>query len=322
MTSVRFGVVVTSVGRRDALERLLASIAANAYDDLSVVVALQQTPSALAPELLRIAEYLNLRLRVVPSGGGAARGRNEGFNALDFDADYLLFPNDTTEYGSGFFRDLSVRLLNSQAHLAAFTIVDHSGPKFRLPSPGSLLSPKNAWSIILPGLVISREAFVALDGFDPMLGTGSPTPWQSGEETDLVLRFLRQYGTAVDWLPDLEAMTRHDAAGLSRVERRQKLRRYGRGFGRVTQRQGYGPLFKLRILAAAASFGLRHGAPYELLDGWWVMRGRMEGLISKHESEGSGGSAPRRITLTSAEISGREEFHRSKPGNDADSGSD
>ena len=78
------------------------------------------------------------------------------------------------------------------------------------------------------GLLMRRSVFDEVGGFDPDLGTAAPTPWQAGEATDLLLRMAERrpdLASGFAWLPsDVTVGGIADPSGLSRRERRRKLR--------------------------------------------------------------------------------------------------
>lgn len=81
---------------------------------------------------------------------------------------------------------------------------------------------------------------------------GAQTPFQSGEEVDLILRVIRA-GAVVRYVPDLRIHHDQVAAvfGAAQIER---ARRYAPGFGRVLRLHDYG-LGYLAYRLARTCFG-------------------------------------------------------------------
>jgi hypothetical protein len=273
-----FGIVVTTIGRVSPLEALLDSLLAQTSRPRSVAVCVQGNLADIQHMLLRRDDLAPLGVVVTTSDRGASLGRNVAARALDHTAEYLLFPNDTTIYPPDFLADLASRIGTSRA--GCVTVVDEQGPKFTLPD--DRLSRDNAWNVILPGLVVRADVFDELGGFDEELGTGAATPWQSGEETDIVLRLLEQDRDAEFlWMGELSVGGISDSLALSMAERRRKLRGYGRGLGRVLVLHHYPVKNRARVLLGGLVFGLRHRAGFCPSDGWWVFLGRAEGLAGR-----------------------------------------
>ncbi len=273
---VSFGIVVSTLGRVDYLERLLLSIVDQEYDGCIVAICVQKNLADVEAMLERL-DLLGLDVRLTTSPMGASRGRNVAASLIGRAADYLLFPNDTSRLTPGLLRGIADALAGEDA--GAVTVLDEYGPKFVLPDRRTPLDPENVWQVILPGMLMRREVFEDLGGFDEELGTGATTPWQSGEETDILLRCLRAYGSRFAWLGDLVMDGIADSRGLTDDERRRKLRGYGRGYGRILSIHSYPTGRRLRAIVGGFSFGIRHTDQFRPLDGMWVGLGRVEGIL-------------------------------------------
>lgn len=279
---MNLGLVVSTLGRVEPLRRLLESLHGQlASDDRVVLVAQDRRADVEAIA----AEFGRRGAAVVVTGSarGAALGRNVGVAALEPGERLLLFPNDTTWFPEGSIATL--RAIAPDVQVGALTVVDEHGPKFVLPPAGTPLDRWNVWSVIEMGLVIRRTVFDRLGGFDPDLGTGASTPWQAGEATDLLLRLMvarPDLARSFDWFPhDVAVGGIGDPTGLSRSERRRKLRAYGRGLGRVVVRHRYPWWWRFAFLFGGLAFGLRHRATNTIVDGWWVFLGRAEGMLGR-----------------------------------------
>ena len=247
-------------------------------DDALVVVAQRNLPEvqALAAEF----GSSTFRISVTTSPPGASRGRNAGVAALpDGPGRLLNFPNDTTWFPPATLDRL--RSLPNGLRAGALTVVDENGPKFMLPAPGTALDQRTVWTVIEMGILIRRDVFDALGGFDPEIGTGAPTPWQAGEATDLLLTLLRaEPDIDFAWQPGtLFVGGIADPSGLTSAERRRKLRGYGRGLGRLVTRWRYPLWWRFAFLGGGLFFGLRNHSTNKPADGWWVFLGRLEGML-------------------------------------------
>jgi glycosyltransferase involved in cell wall biosynthesis len=276
---VKIALVVATLGRLESLRKLLESLSSQTTGNDRLVIVAQDEKSAV-DDLAESFRADTFRITVIDSARGASLGRNVGVAELPDDEDFLLvFPNDTTWFPEGTLDAL--RALPGDFTAGALTVVDENGPKFRLSPPGTPLDRWNVWSVIEMGLLMRRAVFDTLGGFDATIGTGAATPWQAGEATDLLLRFSAVHPDATfAWLaPDIRVGGIADARDLTAAERRRKLRRYGRGLGRLVQRHRYPLWWRVVFVGGGLAFGLRHRATNKVADGWWVFTGRLEGIL-------------------------------------------
>lgn len=279
---VNLGLVVSTLGRIDPLRRLLDSLDGQLLPGDRVVIVAQARLTEVEALALDYAQR-GLDVIVTTSARGASIGRNTGVEALGEGERLLSFPNDTTWYPPGALDAIRERADDVEA--GALTVRDEHGPKFALPDAGTALDRWNVWSVIEMGIVMRKSTFEELGGFDPSIGTGAASPWQAGEGTDLLLR-LRSSDPALAsrfvWLPpEIWIGGVADAHGLPRTARRHKLRAYGRGLGRIVTRWRYPAWWRFAFVGGGLAFGLRHRPDYELLDGWWVFLGRLEGAMGR-----------------------------------------
>ena len=264
--------VVATLGRVEALKRLLTSVAPQLRADDTVVVVAQ----AALEEITALAQEVDTAANIlcVPSERGATRGRNTGV-AATARGSFLIFPNDTT-----WFPDGSIEAIRANAgqDVLVYTVRDDAGPKFSFPERSEPLNYRNVWDVIEPGFGIRRAAFEAIDGFDPLIGTGAPSPWQAGEVADLLYRWQLHSGNApIQWAPAIEVGGITDSAGLADSERRRKLRAYGRGCGRVMSRYRAPLWFRAAYVVAGLFVAVKRPGLYRLSDGWFAAIGRCEG---------------------------------------------
>jgi hypothetical protein len=274
--------IVSTLGRISHLRRLLNSLNGQIQSGDNLIVVAQDHVDSV--ESL-CAEFPDLPLRVVESRRGLSLGRNTGALLLEDTDSVLQFPNDSSYFPDNTISRLRVAVSIPDFRAGCMTVLDEHGPKFILPPPGTPLDRVSVWRALEAGLVVSHSCFEALGGFDTQMGSGAPTPWQSGEGTDFLLRALRRWPVLQNtflWLPsDISIFGVSEGYGLNIRERRRKIRAYGRGLGWVARSHHYPLNWKLKRLAGGAIIGLRRPSEYKLLDGFWAFGGRLEGMCGK-----------------------------------------
>lgn len=271
------GLAVTTVGR-PRLAELLRSAARGRRLPAVVAVANQ----AGRPLDLPLSE-LPFEVRVVASEGGASRGRNDAVAALGQGIDVLGFPNDDSALEVDTLA-LVVSVWSDAAPPAAVAGSLHEGgtPRYVLPDAGTALDRRTVWLAIEPSMFISLDAFRAVGGFRADIGTGSPSPWQSGEGTDLLLRVLER-GDQVVSRPDVRVLGPGERRALPPRQFVSKHRGYARGTGFVHRVHDYPAWLRLRLVLAPLVVAARHDDDLRLSLRLALARslGRLEGLAGR-----------------------------------------
>ena len=281
--TIRLSLVVTTLGRLDALRTLLGSLDGQLRDGDDLVLVAQgevDRVRALAAEFAGV-----LPITVAESGRGATRGRNAGVESLPGGDTVLAFPNDTSVYPPGTLEAVRREIAAAGAGFLYGRMASHDerGPKSALPDPGTPLDRVNLWTVIEMGLLIRRRLFDEIGGFSLDFGPGQPTPWQAGEAADLLLRALAAHpelAREFRWLPRrIHVGGISTGFGLDGAGRRRKLRSYGRGTAQVLARHPYPWWWRSAYVGAGLVFGLRNPRPIRAADGWWMFLGRLEGSL-------------------------------------------
>jgi GT2 family glycosyltransferase len=120
-----------------------------------------------------------------------------------------------------------------------------SGPRW-IPKQGWIRKNKVFRQAISYGLFFRAGLIRQVGAFDESLGIGSESSWQSGEETDYVLRALAQ-GFRIFYCPSLYSFHREGQQDESHFRKQAK---YAVGGGRVVRLHSFSWRFKVKFLAA------------------------------------------------------------------------
>ncbi|TDN88389.1 glycosyltransferase family A protein [Microbacterium sp. BK668] len=290
------GFVVTTLGRLEALEALLASLDGQLREGDHVVLVAQGRPDEVAALAADFRDR-GLPVTATRSERGASKGRNTGVAALPPGDFVVNFPNDNTVFPAGVVSKLHDAVDHADFLAGGFTSWDERGPKTELPPAGTELDIWNVWAVIEMGILLRRSLFDEIGGFDEAIGPGAPSPWQVAEGTDLLLRALEkrpELARRFAWLPhDVYVEGISTAFGLTRQERRRKMRAYGRGTGHAMSVHRYPWWWRAAFTLAGLLYGVRNPRPITLGDGWPMFVGRLEGALGRTFGQRSMVSATR-----------------------------
>lgn len=244
--------VVATIGRVVELERLMTSLAALRDPALQVVVVDQNMDDRLETLFTRFG--CDLWLEHLRSERGLSHARNVGLRRVS--GDIVAFPDDDCWYPRGVVQGVREYFYSHPAaDGVAGRAVDETGGDVggRWLRGGGPITRSKIWrQAISYTIFLKRDLTEAVGGFDESLGVGAGTPWESGEETDYLLRAM-DLGFAICYEPALTIYhpKRDEAAGYVNVRRTIG---YARGMGRVMRKHRY-PILLLARAAAASLAG-------------------------------------------------------------------
>jgi glycosyltransferase involved in cell wall biosynthesis len=277
-------VIVTTIGRPRLLDRLLGSLAAQTLRPAEIVVADQSTDGEVAAVIERWRRELPV-VRVA-SPRGASAGRNAALAARSDrhqPAGYLAFPDDDTVYPPDTLARAVKALEGGGADVISGRLVTLGGDAAQLAfgDTAARIDDRSVWTKALTETCFFRAAFIEeIGGFDEELGIGCRTPWQSGAETDLLLRGLRA-GRTIAYDPDLVVSEDNPAdPAPSDPAYRAKARHAARGTGRVYRRH-YGAARCAAVVGKPLAAALVRALQGRRAEAAWFLQkaiGRLEGL--------------------------------------------
>ena len=229
-----FDLVVATVDRVSELERLLASLEAQTYRDLRVLLVDQNEDDRLESILRQERRFDLVRLR---SERGLSRARNAALREIR--ADLVAFPDDDCLFAPELFERVARRFADDPA-LDGLTgrAVDEAGCSSRSwAQDPRTLTRENLWNRAISFTIFLRAALVARVGdFDVQLGLGAPTPWASGEEIDYLVRAL-DAGARIEYDP--ARVVTHPDTRVSPTTLRSLGNRDGASVGYILRKHEY-----------------------------------------------------------------------------------
>lgn len=276
-SSVRVGLAITTVGRWEVLERLLASASASTHPVARIAIANQS--GAPAPRAITTVDAVV----VIESERGVSRGRNDAVAVLAGDTDIVGFPNDHSWLRVDTTAQ-AARRFATPAPPAAIggTLLEAGAVRYVVPADGRALTRWTVWRAIEPAMWVATHVAARLR-FREDIGLGSDSPWQAGAGSDLLLRIMAE-GRAVLAAPDVVMLGDGERRTLTDEEWRTKLRSYARGVGYVLRLHGAGPVETAAHLALPWYRWVRRppsGVRVPALDCFTATLGRAEGRAGR-----------------------------------------
>ncbi|MCL3817237.1 glycosyltransferase family 2 protein [Aeromicrobium wangtongii] len=274
--------IVGSIGRLDRLERLAKSLCAPTGVNVRLIVVEQVDPVGAREVLVNHAGHLVWD--VLECERGLSRARNVGLAAAT--APIVGFPDDDCWYEADTLKAVVEAFRQTGSDFVIGRQVTSAGyDVLRTPKSESFVDQHNVWRIAMSSAIFAQRPAVYTAGcFDENLGVGASTPFQSGEETDLVLNMIatKHVGSYVPTIVIRHPRPDEVANRLSRATGRG----YGRGMGRVLAKHGFRRLDVFRHVARPLLGSLvalfradARLAQFRLS----VAQGRLEGYLSTRQ---------------------------------------
>lgn len=254
-----FSLVMSTKGRTEELARFLQSLDRQTERSFELIVSDQNTDGRLHPVL---EPYLDrFPIRHIRSFGGISRGRNAALPLAS--GRYVAFPDDDCWYPPALLGTVRRQFeLHPEWDVVTGRSVDEAmcSTQGRWPNQTTTAGRSNIARLAISYTIFARAELVSAVGlFDEQIGVGAGTPWESGEETDFLLRALACRRTVV-YTPDIAVYHLEKARDYSRLLRTRQFC-YARGLGRVLRKNGISlleafPLFA-RPLAGCAAYLVR-----------------------------------------------------------------
>ncbi len=234
-------VICTFGDRQRQLTRLIRSLSEQRFRAFEIVLV-DQNPPGYLDEVLE-TECGGLILKHVRSDPGLSIARNAGLLAATGDIvgfpddDCWYFPETLMQVASFFGQNPSIDILLGR------TVDEFGQPSLSpLRKESGSVDRSNVWiSGNSNTLFVSKDAIPSSGAFDEKIGVGAPSRYQSGEETDFILRLMKNKARPV-YINHLKIG--HDQVGNAGAGRELKRAwMYSLGFGYVLKKQEYGFMY-------------------------------------------------------------------------------
>ncbi|MBZ5654387.1 MAG: glycosyltransferase [Acidobacteriia bacterium] len=193
--------IVATINRVTDLDRFLGSLEDQSHRDFEVIVVDQNSDDRLVPLLSR---HGRLAIRHLRSERGLSRARNAGLRVVR--GDIIAIPDDDCWYPLHLLASVA-EWFESHSRFALLSAAVRtaenkpSGPNS--PSTPRRCTKSNIWGCgVSTALFMRTSASTAVGDFNEDIGVGASSAYQSGEETDYILRAF-EHGFQMWYEPSL-----------------------------------------------------------------------------------------------------------------------
>jgi glycosyltransferase involved in cell wall biosynthesis len=230
-----FSLILATYGNRHFISRFLDSLIARQGASFEVIVVDQND----RPHFDLVRQYADrMDVRLIQASPGLSAARNVGIREAR--GRVIAFPDDDCWYPEGLLAAVRDRLADRRVDGLTCRCTDEHGRV----SAGSAdreagsVTKQNVWRRgVSATLFVRSDVVKAVGNFDEALGLGAKTKFQSGEETDYLLRAIAggmklRYEPALSVYHPLPPPSRQAGAV-------KKSWQYGLGMGRVLAKHDY-----------------------------------------------------------------------------------
>jgi glycosyltransferase involved in cell wall biosynthesis len=273
-----FSLVLGTVGRTAEVQRFLETLDAQTYREFELIVIDQNSDDRLSAILSSFSKRFPIKL--LRSERGLSRARNFGLKHVQ--GSLVGFPDDDCWYPPNVLADVASHFeANPDWGGVTGRSVDENGVESgaRFLPVSATLSLTTAWYAISYAVFLRRHVVDSVGGFDETLGVGAGTAFGSGEETDYVIRAIRN-GHAIRYVSEVVVCHPNPVRTFDATAQRRGYN-YGCGMGRVLGKHDYPWWYVTQALVRPIG-----GALLSAVTGHWararyylnVFSGRLRGL--------------------------------------------
>lgn len=234
---MRFSLIVATLGRTQELRKFLNSLKKQIYQNFEVIIVDQNNDNRLIPI---ISEFSFLDIIHVKSKKGLSLSRNIGLKSAT--GDIIAFPDDDCWYldTNTLIRVKDIFSNNQHFHCITGITVDsqNNSAAAKFDNKSGFVNIYNLWRRgNSTTIFVLKTPLSKINGFDTNLGLGAKTKWQSGEESDLLVRLIKNNYT-VYYYADLKIGHPNPTIKYNNKTLERGFN-YSLGFGKVLSKHDY-----------------------------------------------------------------------------------
>jgi len=282
MDNPQISIILATIQRSKEIENFLHKLQEQHYKEVEVIIVDQNRDGRLVPIIDLFKDKIPITR--ITSQPGLSIARNSGLQLSK--GEILAFPDDDCWYPPNLLSDIMLSFnLHPDWDGITVTAGSGSGEKsiWKWDQTSGRCSLTNVWQRgISATCFLRRNVIDTIGDFDEELGLGSSRTWQSGEETDYLIRAI-QGGFHIEYLPDLKVFHPDSLPDYTEQEI-HKAYLSGCGMGHVLRKHSYPLLFSVSTVMRPLFSAVRASMQGDLRKSIYfkaVARGRWEGLTGK-----------------------------------------
>lgn len=232
---MRFSLIVVTTDRLHLIKRFFVSLTTQTHKNFEVIFV-HGKECMMAARSLAASYADSLDIKIVTSPDYClSRSRNTALPLVS--GDIIAFPDDDCTYEPNTLAQCAAAFVEiPQAQTLAGCMCDMDEPILPQTTVPRELNWMSVFHHSISFIQFHRRVCVeAVGGFDEGLGVGCPTPYQSGEDTDYMLRALN-HGFRAFHAPLI--CVRHPAVNVQNMALLEKTKNYARGRMRLLRKHG------------------------------------------------------------------------------------
>lgn len=270
--------IMATVDRFDDLPRFFNSLLSQKYTDFEVIVIDQNKDDRLNNMINDYSKKMSIN-HVKTDVRGLSKARNAGIKIAK--GDIIAFPDDDCWYLNNTLEQVIDVFTNNDADVITGKMIDENEkPLGKFSNRELMLNSNNVWyNSISITIFMKRKVIDKIKLMDENLGVGADTVYQSGEETDYLLRAMEN-NFKIRFYPQIKVCHPDKRLDLSeRMIRRNYF--YGCGAGYVLRKHNAPISQKLNFLIRQIGGGIvaALGFKFKLVKSrWYVFCGLIYGI--------------------------------------------
>ena len=233
---MKISLVLPTINRTSELENFLNHLEPQTFRDFELIVVDQNDDESIQNLITKYCRTITIVY--LTSAKGASSGRNRGLSEIT--GEIIGFPDDDCWYSKNLLRDV-YELFENEKSIDGLCgkIEDTNGYLFaRYPRENQIIRRDNVFECsATPSCFLRKKVIQEIGTFDVQLGPGALTKWQSGDDTDYILRAV-EAGFLIRYDPRITVFhacpSREIGPGTL-----QRAYYYGAGMGRVLKKHRF-----------------------------------------------------------------------------------